>query len=60
MSLMGTNPQEVAGGHQSGRPGATFVEVSDGEVIEVLDAHPEGEEIDIIHAERSPTESSVD
>ncbi|KAG0634934.1 hypothetical protein HOY80DRAFT_1012233 [Tuber brumale] len=49
---------EVAGDHPSDRPGATFVEVADGEVIDVLEAVPEGEEIDIIDADRPPSSSS--
>jgi len=60
VSLTGTNPQEVAGGHPSGRPGAAFVETVDGEVIDVFEAVPETEEIDIIDAELSSTTGSVD
>jgi len=36
------------------------VETVDGEVIDVLEAVPEGEEIDIIHADHSSTSGSVD
>ncbi|RPB05265.1 hypothetical protein L873DRAFT_1664018 [Choiromyces venosus 120613-1] len=50
--------REVAENHPSDRPEATFVEVVDHEVIDVLDAVPEGEEIDIIDAGRPPTSSS--
>ncbi|PWW74142.1 hypothetical protein C7212DRAFT_353741 [Tuber magnatum] len=50
---------EIAGNHPSERREAAFVEVADGEVIDVLEAVPEGEEIDIIDAERPSISSSI-